>query len=276
MKANMLMSIAFCALLIACGSPDQSYDGGVEKIRDTEESDGFNILEDGRKIRLEREGKGELIDTTKLLIIHYKEWLLPNRRKINDTYEMRKPAVVRLRNGQLTKGLERTILEHRIGSVFQVEVPWQMAYGDTVYLDYPPKRNVIYDVSLLGLKDATPVFDTSGLEPELTMSGLEIYRVSKGSGERVKKGDRVEVYYHGYFTDGTFFDSSYDREAPIAFEVGTGQVIPGWDEVIQRMQPGEKVHVKIPFFLAYGEEGRGAIPPKTDLCFDMELVSVTR
>lgn len=276
MKARILFLAVTCALIAACGSNDNSSKADVEIMGNPENPDGFTVLEDGRKIRLEREGKGELIDTNKLLILHYKEWLLPNRRKINDTYEMRKPAVVRLRNGQLTKGLERTILEHRIGSVFQLEVPWELAYGDTVYLDYPPKRDVVYDVSLLGLKNAVPLFNTTGISPELTMSGLEIYRVSPGKGEPVQKGNRVEVFYHGYFTDGTFFDSSYDREAPIAFEVGTGQVIPGWDEVIQRMKPGEKVHVKIPFYLAYGESGRGAIPPKTDLCFDMELVSVTR
>jgi peptidylprolyl isomerase len=86
------------------------------------------------------------------------------------------------------------------------------------------------------------------------------------------------VKYTGWLTDGTKFDSSYDHpgQEPIAFPYGAHQVIPGWDTGFQGMRVGGKRRLYIPYQLAYGEAGRpGAIPPKSDLIFDIELVGVS-
>ncbi|KAM0821943.1 hypothetical protein ACQ4PT_071838 [Festuca glaucescens] len=89
------------------------------------------------------------------------------------------------------------------------------------------------------------------------------------------KGDRVKVHYRGKLTDGTVFDSSYERGDPIEFELGTGQVIKGWDQGILGMCVGEKRKLKIPSKLGYGESGSPpTIPGGATLIFDTELVSV--
>ena len=247
--------------------------GGVIIERNDEYKD-YTDLGDGRLIKIEREGKGEKVTKDVVTIFHYKGWRLPKRRLIVDSYEYRRPAQVQIGDGQLVEGLERTMLEHRVGSVFQLFVPYELAYGDTVIGDIPPKSDMIFDVSILGVKEATPFFDTTGIKPELKANGLEIYRVSKGSGTKPQSGDIVRVNYHGYFEDGRKFDSSFDRGEPIAFEVGKGTVIQGWDQVIRLVQPGERITVKIPFYLAYGKSGNATIPPKTDLMFDIELVDI--
>lgn len=69
--------------------------------------------------------------------------------------------------------------------------------------------------------------------------------------QQVKKGDTVKVHYHGKLTDGTTFDSSEGRE-PLEFEVGSGMVIPGFDQGVTGMTVGEKKTVLIPADEAYG------------------------
>ncbi len=86
------------------------------------------------------------------------------------------------------------------------------------------------------------------------------------------------VRYTGWLTDGTKFDSSYDHPGaePITFPAGVHRVIPGWDSGFQGMHIGGKRRLFIPYQLAYGEAGRPPhIPAKSDLIFDIELVSVS-
>ena len=85
----------------------------------------------------------------------------------------------------------------------------------------------------------------------------------------------VSVHYKGQLADGTVFDSSYKRKEPIAFQVGVGQVIAGWDEGICLLNVGDKARLVIPSDLGYGSSGAGGvIPPNATLVFDVELVNV--
>ncbi|MDF1727526.1 MAG: peptidylprolyl isomerase [Sulfitobacter sp.] len=78
----------------------------------------------------------------------------------------------------------------------------------------------------------------------------------------VKSGDTVAIHYTGTLLDGTTFDSSEGRE-PLAFEVGSGQIIPGLDEALPGMEVGEKKEVAVASDQAYGPvnpEMRQSIP----------------
>ncbi|XP_002534360.3 peptidyl-prolyl cis-trans isomerase FKBP15-1 [Ricinus communis] len=89
------------------------------------------------------------------------------------------------------------------------------------------------------------------------------------------KGDRIKVHYRGKLTDGTVFDSSFERGDPIEFELGSGQVIKGWDQGLLGMCVGEKRKLKIPAKLGYGPQGSPPkIPGGATLIFDTELVAV--
>ena len=93
-----------------------------------------------------------------------------------------------------------------------------------------------------------------------------------GEGERgVVSGDSILVHYTGTLKDGTEFDSSRDRE-PFPVTIGSGQVIPGWEEGILGMKLGESRRLEIPSSLAYGPQGQGTIPGGAGLIFDVELV----
>ncbi|MEO1012321.1 MAG: peptidylprolyl isomerase [Bacteroidota bacterium] len=109
-----------------------------------------------------------------------------------------------------------------------------------------------------------------------TPSGLRYKLIQNGNGAQARKGKLVSVHYEGAFLDGTVFDSSYQRNKPIDFKLGIGQVIPGWDEGIALLKVGDKARFVIPPNLAYGSTGagNGAIPPNATLLFDVELVGV--
>jgi len=110
---------------------------------------------------------------------------------------------------------------------------------------------------------------------EKTSSGLRYQLIQKGSGKQPQKGQVVSVHYKGQLTDGTVFDSSYKRNQPIEFPIGTGKVIPGWDEGIALLKEGDKARFVIPSELAYGNQGAGGvIPPGATLIFDVELVGI--
>ena len=107
----------------------------------------------------------------------------------------------------------------------------------------------------------------------VTKSGLQYEVLTEGTGKKPKATDTVRCHYEGRLLDGTVFDSSYKRNAPADF--GLQQVIAGWTEGVQLMAEGSKFRFYIPYMLAYGEGGAGAmIPPFATLIFDVELIKV--
>ncbi|MFZ1281290.1 MAG: FKBP-type peptidyl-prolyl cis-trans isomerase, partial [Ignavibacteriaceae bacterium] len=85
---------------------------------------------------------------------------------------------------------------------------------------------------------------------------------------------QIVVHYSGFLLDGTKFDSSVERDEPLTFMAGVGQVIPGWDEGLLLLKKGSKARLVIPDSLAYGDRDLGKIPPKSTLVFDVEIVDV--
>jgi peptidyl-prolyl cis-trans isomerase A (cyclophilin A) len=108
-----------------------------------------------------------------------------------------------------------------------------------------------------------------------TATGLAYIMEKEGTGEKAKPGNTVSVHYKGTFVDGKKFDASYDRNEPITFPLGQGMVISGWEEGIALLNKGAKAKLIIPYWLAYGVDGRQpVIPPKSTLIFDTEMMDI--
>lgn len=110
--------------------------------------------------------------------------------------------------------------------------------------------------------------------PVAPVTELKIEDERIGTGAEAKAGLTVRVNYVGTFTDGTKFDSSYDRGQPLAFPLGQHLVIPGWEQGLIGMRVGGKRKLTIPPSLAYGAAGKGTIPPNATLIFEIELLGV--
>ncbi len=108
---------------------------------------------------------------------------------------------------------------------------------------------------------------------ELVLEDLEV-----GSGPEAVPGKRVAVHYVGVaYSDGLEFDSSYDRDEPLVFQLGAGQVIRGWDDGIVGMLVGGRRRITIPAHLGYGARGAGGvIKPNETLVFVCDLVRLVR
>lgn len=112
--------------------------------------------------------------------------------------------------------------------------------------------------------------------------GLLINNTKVGTGAVAAEGQTVDVHYTGWLFDekapgqkGKKFDSSRDRQQPLSFRLGRGEVIRGWDRGVTGMRVGGQRTLTIPPNLGYGARGAGGvIPPNATLLFEVELVSV--
>ena len=148
---------------------------------------------------------------------------------------------------------------------------------------YQPSRRT-FGAKFVGAGTAAVLFKSTGAfaaDPEVktTDSGLKIIDLVEGTGAQPLPGQTVKVDYTGWLNDfddlDGKFDSSKDRRKPLSFLVGTGRVIPGWDEALLSMKVGGKRRLIIPSTLGYGKKGAGGIiPPDATLYFEVELLGV--
>lgn len=99
---------------------------------------------------------------------------------------------------------------------------------------------------------------------------IKIQDTATGNGPAAKTGDKVEIKYKGSFPDGKVFD-----QGTFSFQLGSGQVIQGFDLGVSGMQVGSKRTITIPPELGYGARGAGRdIPPNATLVFDLEVLKI--
>lgn len=107
-------------------------------------------------------------------------------------------------------------------------------------------------------------------------SGLVYLIEEEGTDPKASSGNQLSVHYRGTFRkDGTQFDASYDRGQPMEFVFMQQRMIPGFEEGLAMLGKGGKAKLFIPYYAAYGAAGRpGAIPPYSDLIFEIEIVDL--
>ena len=103
---------------------------------------------------------------------------------------------------------------------------------------------------------------------------LQTTDLDTGTGEAVKAGDCLSVKYYGTLaSNGKLFDENFTSSQALKFELGSGQVIPGWDEGLVGMKVGGMRRLVIPSELAYGNQSVGEIPANSDLVFTVKLLA---
>lgn len=109
-------------------------------------------------------------------------------------------------------------------------------------------------VGACSASDTATVSDDAAQVSNRTEAAVDVEQTDDTGGAfMVQDGDLVEVHYDGTLDDGSSFDSSRERGTPFSFEVGTDQVIPGFDDAVRGLRIGESREVRIPPAEAYGE-----------------------
>ena len=123
------------------------------------------------------------------------------------------------------------------------------------------------------MADSKPVITIPDTDPpvELVIEDLEV-----GTGDEPVPGVGVTVHYVGVaWSTGREFDSSWDRNDPLQFGFGTGQVIEGWDQGLAGMKIGGRRKITIPPHLGYGSRGAGGVIKGGEtLVFVVDLLDV--
>lgn len=115
-----------------------------------------------------------------------------------------------------------------------------------------------------------------GWDMQTTRTGLLYQVVEPGEGPLIEWGDRLAAHYEGRFLDGEVFDSSYERGKPLEFYVGN--MVPGWNEGLQKARVGSKLVLVIPGHLGYGNQGLSnrsgeiLVPPHATLVFRIHVL----
>ena len=250
-------------------------------------------LESGLQFMDDSLGTGREAKANDLVSIHFKGWMVPkdtaselfsdwsadqskSMLSLGDSKMRNQPIKFILNSGSFIKGTDEGIVGMKVGGVRTMIIPSKLAYGDAGVGFIPPNTDLKVIVELLEVKDRVVVemWKVDSTLFKTTASGVNYAIITQGEGPVVEAGKIITVHYSGYLQDGTMFDSSVERDEPIKFVVGQGQVVPGWDEGLQLLKKGDKARFIIPPKLGYGEMVLEKIPANSTLVFDTEVIDV--
>lgn len=228
--------------------------------------------ETGLRYLIQERGRGELIQKNDVVFVHY-TLMLEDSTIVDNSYDRGEPVSFMAGSGQVIKGWDEGIMLFRQGDKATLIVPPHLAYGDRAMGAIPPGSTLYFNIEIVKVNRAPQPFAVpEGINIVQTTSGLRYAVIEPGDGTMLIPNMRVRIHYTGYFEDMSIFDSSFQREEPIDFTLGKGMVIRGWEEGISKLRVGDKARLWIPYHLAYGEQGRGPIPPASNLIFDVQVI----
>jgi peptidylprolyl isomerase len=186
-----------------------------------------------------------------------------------------KPFEFVLGKGEAIAGWDQGLAGMKAGGTRKLTIPSDLAYGARGALNgrIPPNAALEFDVELLDVITPLPEL------PPTSVRALVVEDRIAGTGTEAKAGSSLTVHYTGWLEDGTQFDSSRDasrdRDQPIEFMLGRGEVIAGWEQGLLGMKVGGIRKLIIPPDLGYGAQGASNfIPPNAVLIFEVELLAV--
>lgn len=232
------------------------------------------------------------------IVVNYQAFLAASGQEIDSSYARGESSVYKV--SDLIDGWGEAIRLMNPGDEWLVFVPAAEAFGaEPLGQMIPANSDLVYRVQLEGFLSALALAEASDAPPPPARgpdmaawraflpwdpmheavttleSGVSIVLLEEGAGtRRPQVGEQVRIHYEGRLAETSdFFDSSWSRGEPTVFTVGS--LVPGFNEALQLMVPGDRVLVHLPADQAYGDRAVGEdIPAGSDLMFQINLIEI--
>ena len=281
------------ASLVSCGSDSPSSDT-VPATADTAVDGASGTTEPAKteepKVTLPKVAPTKLVITDitdgegvgaavgDLIAVHYVGVLSSGGTRFDGNFGS-SPFSLTLGKGQVIKGWDEGLLGMKAGGMRQLDIPADLAYGDSGSGDViKPGAALSFVVEMVGIIPATDPAD----EPQLTIAGaaasstLQSKDLIEGKGDAIAAGDTVALHIVAYRGDtGEKITSTWPEGAPVSLTLEEGGSLPGIVKGVPGMKVGGRRQMTIPFADAFGAEGNTEmkLPANTDLVLVVDLIA---
>ena len=224
------------------------------------------------------EGSGVGAVAGDLIAVHYVGVLSSDGTRFDGNFGS-SPFSLTLGKGQVIKGWDEGLLGMKTGGMRQLDIPADLAYGDSGSGDIiKPGAALSFVVEMVGIIPATDPAD----EPQLTIAGaaasstLQSKDLIEGKGDAIAAGDTVALHIVAYRGDtGEKITSTWPEGAPVSLTLEEGGSLPGIIKGVPGMKVGGRRQMTIPFAEAFGPEGNTEmkLPANTDLVLVVDLIA---
>jgi peptidylprolyl isomerase len=247
------------------------------------------------------QGTGAKLTSSQGMVGNYVayDWSGTTSKLLGSSYSQGTPSLF---VGSLLPGLEKALIGQKLGSRVLAVIPPADAYGSqgNSAVGIKGTDTLVFVVDMISTFNATSVPGTQTSDgggtlptvvpPKTAAAGptinintkaappktLQVKTLIKGTGPVVKKGDEVAVQYNGYiWRTGKSFQDSWSGLGPQTFQIGVGQVIPGWDTGLVGKTVGSRVLLVIPPADGYGSAGsaQAGIKGTDTLAFVVDILA---
>jgi peptidylprolyl isomerase len=300
--------LAALAVLAACGSSSgggSSSTGTLPTVTGTVGSSP-NVSIPGvaapgtLQVKVVQTGTGPAVAKGDLVVINYVGKIWKTNKVFDSSFQAgRSPASFQIGIGQVIPGFDHGLIGRTVGSRVLLVIPPAQGYGSSgnSQAGIAGTDTIVFVVDILGThagkvsatgapapapRAGLPKVSTGKGKPTITLpktkppSTLVVVPVLNGTGDTVRKGDLVVVQYVGVkWANGKQFDASWDRDSPVGFGIGVGQVIKGWDQGLVGKRVGDRVLLVVPPAYGYGAQGRSnaGISGTDTLVFAVDIIA---
>jgi len=240
--------------------------------------DAFETTASGLRYAILEEGDAaQQVEAGQIVSVHYTGYF-EDGRSFDNSIARGEPFTFQLGQEDVIAGWEEGITLLKVGDKARLIIPSELAYGETGNQAIPANATLIFDVEILSVTDGPPEapLEVDAADYVVTDSGLKYYDMVVGDGDSPVEGQLATMAFTIWLDDGTMLGSTLTLGQPAPATVGSGQLLPGWEEGLLSMKVGGSRQLVIPPELAFGAAGSpdGAIPPNATLIVEMELLAV--